>query len=121
LKCEFADEFDCPEMTLCGWPDVKIQLLTNLHKRESMNGHGSRRPQAKTVDFHQQERPVLSLRWRGVNPRRKEAVGRKSKQPSHHPQLMPVPAQSAVGSAHQKADFYATNGHARANFPSPYL
>ena len=22
-------EFDCPEVTLCGWQDIKIQLLTN--------------------------------------------------------------------------------------------
>ena len=22
-------EFDCPEVTQCGWQDIKIQLLTN--------------------------------------------------------------------------------------------
>ena len=29
-------EFDCPEVTLCGWQDVKIQLLTNY---PSGSGH----------------------------------------------------------------------------------
>ena len=24
-------EIDCPEVTLCGWQDIKIQLLTNFH------------------------------------------------------------------------------------------
>ena len=23
-------EYDCPEVTLCGWQDIKIQLLTNF-------------------------------------------------------------------------------------------
>ena len=25
-------EFDCPDVTQCGWQDVKIQLLTNINK-----------------------------------------------------------------------------------------
>ena len=28
LKCAFAYGRVCPEVTLCGWQDVKIQLLT---------------------------------------------------------------------------------------------
>ena len=24
-------EFDCPEVSVCGWQDVKIKLLTNFH------------------------------------------------------------------------------------------
>ena len=31
----FVTEFDCPDVTLCGWQDVKIQLLTSLLLRTS--------------------------------------------------------------------------------------
>ena len=30
LKCPFAYEFDCPEVTQCGWQGVKLQLPTCL-------------------------------------------------------------------------------------------
>ena len=28
--CLLMTEFDCPELTLCGWQDVKIQFLANF-------------------------------------------------------------------------------------------
>ena len=30
-------EFDCPEVTLCGWQDIKIQLLTVLTRRADVS------------------------------------------------------------------------------------
>ena len=38
----FTTETDCPEMTLCGWKDVKTQLLTcvEIHMRVGAMGMG---------------------------------------------------------------------------------
>ena len=42
-------EFDSPEVTLCGWQDVKIQLLTDVHVKLA------------TLDFAQ-----IKAVWKGV-------------------------------------------------------
>ena len=30
--CSCLQQFDCPEVTLFGWQDIKIELLTNCNK-----------------------------------------------------------------------------------------
>ena len=74
--------------------------------------HGSR-PQTETVGSHQREKPVASLRQKGMQLQRKDAGGRKSEQPPNHPEPKPLPVQSAVGGAHQESVSTATNEHAR--------
>ena len=62
---------------------------------------------------HQWEKPVVSLRQRGMKPQREDAGGGKSKQYPSHPQPQPSNVQSAVWCVHQESDSTAINEHAR--------
>ena len=53
-----------------------------------------------------------------MKPQRKDAGGRKNEQHPNHPLPNPSPPQSAVGCAHQEADFPTTNEHARTDHQS---
>ena len=57
---------------------TKINWRGSLHRRESTISHGSRRPQAKTVNAHQWEKPAISSKQRGMKPQKKDAGGKKS-------------------------------------------
>ena len=59
---------------------TKTSWRNNLHRRESVICHGSRRPQTETADAHQWEKPVVGSRQKGMKQQRKDAGGRKSEQ-----------------------------------------
>ena len=52
------------------------------------------------------------VRGRDVKPQRKDAGGRKSKQPPNLSQTKPSTVQSTVGSTHQESDSAANNENA---------
>ena len=82
----------------------KDQLKRQLAQAaESTISHGSR-PRAETVGSHQREKPVASLRQKGMQLQRKDAGGRKSEQPPNHPEPKPLPVQSAEGFGRQESD-----------------
>ena len=47
-------EFDCPEVTLCGWQDIKIQLLLLLvhHKELECHQHVKKRKKEKKLLYY---------------------------------------------------------------------
>ena len=97
---------------------TKISWRDSLHRRESAISHGRRRPQTETAGAHQWEKPVVSLRQRGIKLQRKNAGGRKSEQHPYHPHSKPSSVQNAIGAAHQESVSTATSEHARTDHQS---
>ena len=92
---------------------TKISWRDSFHRWELAISHGSRRSQTETAGTHQWEKPVVSLRQRGIKVQRKNTGGRKSKQHPYYPHPKPLSVQSAVGDTHQESVSTATNEHAR--------